>query len=136
MMGFAYHFVALDEEQQKRRRQLLDGYGQFAQFSILLIPLIYQLCLGLRLIVARLWKKDDQPVKDRHSPVLLRSKHPATSYSTNFFARLRWFLDGEVIRGWGTWQEWFIAGLWTMWLLALVVKDTADGVYTSVFMIP
>lgn len=127
-MGFPYHFVNLNEEQNLRRRQLLDGYGHFAQLSILLLPLLYQICLGISLLISRIWWsfKPPQAVKEHQSPVVSSFKQPASGYSTNLLARIRWFLDGEVLEGWDTRREWLIASLWTMWLLVLVFKDTGD----------
>ena len=126
-MGFPYHFVSLSDEQNSRRRQLLDGYGQFAQLSVLLLPLIYQLCLGMRLLISRVWPfNPSQAVKEHQSPVISRFKQPATGYPTNVFARIRWFLDEEVLEGWETRQEWLITGLWAVWLLVLVFRDTGD----------
>ena len=126
-MGFPYHFVDLNNEQNLRRRQLLDGYGQFAQLSILLLPLIYQLCLGLRLLISRISPfKHAQAVKEHQSPVVSGFKQPARGNFTKILARIRWFLDEEVLVGWNTRQEWLIAALWTMWLLVLVFRDTGD----------
>ena len=126
-MGFPYHFVTLNDEQNLHRRQLLDGYGQFAQLSILLLPLTYQLCLGIRLLISRIWPfKTPQAIKEHQSPVVSSFKQPARGCSTNLMVRIRWFLDEEVLEGWNTRQEWLIASLWTMWLLVLVFKDTGD----------
>ncbi|KAL9137918.1 MAG: hypothetical protein Q9175_000873 [Cornicularia normoerica] len=126
-MRFPYHFVTLNDEQNLRRRQLLDGYGQFAQLSILLLPLIYQLCLGMYLLLSRLWPlKPPQAVKEHRSPVISSFKQPATGYPKNVSARIRWFLDEEVLEGWNTRQEWLVTGLWAMWLLGLVFRDTGD----------
>ncbi|KAM0794222.1 ferric reductase like transmembrane component-domain-containing protein [Usnea florida] len=126
-MGFPYHFVSLTDEQNSHRRQLLDGYGQFAQLSVLLLPLVYQICLGTRLLISRIWPfKPSQAVKEHQSPVVSRFKQPATGYSTNVLARVRWFLDEEVREGWNTRQEWLITGLWAIWLLVLVFRDTGD----------
>lgn len=126
-MGFRYHFVNLDKEQDLRRRQLLDGYGQFAQLSILLLPLIYQLCLGLRLLLSRIGPfKRPQAGKEHQSPVVSGFKQPSKGVFTNLLARTRWFLDEEVFVGWNTRQEWLVATLWAMWLLILVFKDTGD----------
>lgn len=126
-MGFPYHFVTLNDEQNLRRRQLLDGYGQFAQLSILLLPLIYQLCFGLRLLTSRIRPlKSPRAVKEHQSPVVSSFKQPAGSHSTNLVARIRWLLDEEVFVGWNTRQEWLIVSLWAMWLLVLVFKDTGD----------
>ncbi len=123
-MGLPYHFVSLNDEQDLRRRQLLDGYGRFAQLSILLLPLIYQLCLGIRLLTSRRWTSNTQALKEHQSPVVSSFKRPTRGYTTNILARIRWFLDGELLEGWNTRQEWLIAGLWTIWLLVLVFKDT------------
>ena len=125
-MGFPYHFVNLNDEQNLRRRQLLDGYGQFAQLSILLLPLLYQLCLGVRLLASRAWSSNSQAVKEHQSPVISGFKKPARGHATRSLTRIRWFLGGEILEGWNTRQEWLIAGLWTMWLLILVFKDTDD----------
>lgn len=125
-MGFPYHFVTLNDEQSLRRRQLLDGYGQFAQLSILLLPLVYQLCFGLRILLSRIWLPNPQAVKEHQSPVIAGFKQPGKGYSTNLLARIRWFLDGELFEGSNTRQEWLIASLWTAWLLVLVFKDTGD----------
>lgn len=125
-MGFPYHFVTLNDEQNLRRRQLLDGYGQFAQLSVLLLPLIYQLCLGLRLLISRVGSSNSQSVKEHQSPVVSGFKKPVRGCSTKLLGRIRWFFDDELLEGWDTRQEWLIAGLWAMWLLVLVFRDTGD----------
>lgn len=127
-MGFPYHFVALDAEQELHRRHLLDSYGQFAQLSILLVPLIYQLFYGIRLLAGRFKNTSNyQPVKEHQSPVASRFKRPAAGLPSNAWGRLHWALDEEVLEGWGTRQDWLIAGLWAIWLVMLAVKDTGDG---------
>ena len=126
-MGFPYHFVNLNNEQNLRRRQLLDGYGQFAQLSILLLPLVYQLCHGLRLLISRTWPfKSSQTVKEHRSPVVPGFRQPPKGKFTNLLTRIRWFLGEEVFVGWNTRQEWLVAILWTAWLLVLVFRDTGD----------
>ena len=127
-MKYPYHFLALDNEQSALRRRRLDSYGQFAQLSILLIPLIYQLSHGLRLLFGRLTKLQNyQQVKEHQSPAVSRFDEPQRNHPTNVLARWRWALDDEIVKGWGTRQEWLIAGLWAMWLALLAVKDTGDG---------
>lgn len=62
--------VGLNEEQQANRRRLLDAYGQFAQLSVLLLPLFYQLYTAIRLISTRyLGQSTSRPVKDHGSPL-------------------------------------------------------------------
>lgn len=127
-MDYPYHFVSLDEDQTQRRRHLLNSYGHFAQLSVLLLPLIYQLSLAIRLIIGRFQLLSSRKgLKDHQSPVVSRFKKPDASTSKASARKLSWFLDGEIVQGWGTRQEWLIAGLWTMWLLILVIKDTGDG---------
>ncbi len=127
-MGFPYYFVALDGEQESRRRELLDRYAQSAQLSILLLPLIYQLSYGLWLLVGRSKsQREFQPGKQYQSPIVSNRISPAKTLPSSSWHRVRWALNEEFVEGWGTRQEWLIATLWTGWLLVLTVKDTGDG---------
>lgn len=131
-MSLPYRFVSLNDEQNQRRRQLLDGYGHFAQLSILLVPLIYQLGLGVHLLFGRLYRlRDYKPVKDHQSPVVSRFKQPSAANSRLSLRRLCWALDEEVASGWGTRKEWLIAIWWGAWLFVLAVKETGNGTYTG-----
>ena len=126
-MGYPYHFVSLSPEQDARRRQLLNSYGQFAQLSILLVPLIYQLTLGFRLLISRLWRGSKLGlVKGRQSPVLARSERRNGGVFGRW-TRLRWALDEELVEGCGTSGQWLAALVWASWLVVLAVKDTGDG---------
>lgn len=126
-MHFPYHFVGLDEEQEARRRQLLDGYGQFAQLSILLLPLIYQLSLGIHLLANRVkGSYGFQLVKEHGSPVVSGFPQPSQVIPSRIWAKLRWLLDDMPIHGYGTVQHWLFASLWALWLLLLATKDTGD----------
>ncbi|KAL9637278.1 MAG: hypothetical protein Q9164_002291 [Protoblastenia rupestris] len=126
-MGFLYHFVSLTEDQNQRRRSLLDNYGQFAQLSVLLLPLIYQLSSGIRLIFQRLQRRAGyQLVKEHQSPVANRFKVNAVARSSWSWSRISWLLDEEIAPGWETRKECLIAFLWAAWLLLLATKDTGD----------
>ena len=126
-MAWPYHFVDTTSEQNSRRRFLLDNYGQFAQLSVLLLPLLYQLLLGIRLLSSRLsQRRSYQPVKDHQSPVpsqLRVSQRHAPSWT---WRKFKWWLDSEVATDWGTRKEWLFAAFWTAWLCLLVVRDTGD----------
>ena len=126
-MGYPYHFVSLSPEQDTRRRQLLNSYGQFAQLSILLVPLIYQLGLGLRLLISRLWRSSRYGVAKGHQSPLVAGSKQRKGESFGGWTRLRWALDEELVEGWGTRGQWLAAGLWAGWLVVLAVKDTGDG---------
>ena len=108
-MGWPYHFVDLNDEQKDRRRQLLDHYARLAQLSCLAPLGIAQLAYASkRLLPAN--------VHPRRSNSLLR-----------IWRKLACWLGRPIASGWGSRREWIIAGLWTAWLLILVVKDTGDG---------
>ncbi|KAG8534105.1 uncharacterized protein KY384_000949 [Bacidia gigantensis] len=126
-MGFPYHFIDLDDEQLQRRRNLLDNYGQFAQLSILSLPLLYQLSRGIKLLGSRLSRRRDyQPLKEQRSPVPFNRQHERATVSIWSWRRLKWWLDTELAPGWETRKEWLFAILWMAWLLFLVTKDTGD----------
>ena len=126
-MPWPYHFVDLSDEQLKQRRRLLDSYGQFAQLSVLLLPLIYQLSLGIKLLSRRFaTKKGYQPLKENQSPIPPRLREHTPSDSRNIWRRLSWWLDEPIARGWETRWECLLAALWAGWLLFLVIKNTGD----------
>ena len=127
-MGYPYHFVNLDEDQNVRRRHLLDSYGQFAQVSVLFIPLLYYLSYGFRLLLRKLYKSNGyQSIKEYQSPVVSRFRQLPRKPPSTLWTRIRWSLDDEIVEGWGTKQELLIAGAWVMWLFVLTVRDTGDG---------
>ena len=119
--------VSLSEEQQATRRRLLDAYGQFAQLSVLLLPLFYQLSLALRLIASRaLARSQPEVVKEHSSPVVSVQRRQDRPSNKTGLKWLRWMSEEDIIQGWGSWQHWIFALLWASWLLMLVVKDTGD----------
>ena len=125
MMQYQYSFVNLDDEQTARRRHLLDWYGQLAQLSILLLPLVYYLSRGIRLIATRIGApKSDRFRKDRQSPVVSRFDEGSRG---SLWGRVRWTLDDEILQGWGTSKECGIAVLWAIWMLMLAVRETGNG---------
>ena len=131
-MHFPYHFVSLSEEQNTRRRELLTAYGQFAQLSILLIPLLLQISQGLRLIFRNLLLQSNAPrTKERQSPAPVpRKVFDGLAPSARFgWPKLQWTLGSEVAQGWGSFNQWIFAAAWGIWLLALILKDTGDGSY-------
>ena len=128
-MMYPYRFFIPSDEQNAQRRHLLDTYGQFAQLSILLLPLLYYLSHGIQFLATTIRIPTGyQPVKEHQSPVISRFEQPPTIGSPgSLWARLKWALDDEVVEGWGTRKEWLITGGWGLWLLLLVVRDTGDG---------
>lgn len=52
-MAFGYHFPSNTPAQSSRRRQLLDAYGQFAQLSAIVLPLVLFLLFSLVRFLSR-----------------------------------------------------------------------------------
>lgn len=129
-MGFPYHFVDLDEKQQLQRRHLLDSYGQFAQLSLLIAFLVYQIVYGLRLLAGR-WRSQHRyrPVKEHQSPIVSTYVASANIPSIHIRSRVHWALNDELIEGWGTKKVWLVALIWSVWLLVMAVRDTGDGTW-------
>ena len=128
-MQWPYRFVDLDKDQIQRRRSLLDNYGQFAQLSILLLPLIYQLLHCLRLLTGKLQRnahQQYQPIKAHQSPTGSQFKRKKPPSSLPSWERINWWLNDEIISGWETRKQWLLAALWTFWLLFLVFNDTGQ----------
>ncbi|KAI4247406.1 MAG: hypothetical protein LQ352_006162 [Teloschistes flavicans] len=129
-MSFQYSFVSLDEAQLQRRRHLLDTYGQIAQLSALIPLLAWQLPLLVQSVRNRLTlsQKSDR-TKAHASPVVSRFANDAGKTNgrrVTRWARFKWFLDGEVAQGWGTWRVVLIAALWATWLSILAIRNTGD----------
>ncbi|KAL9610686.1 MAG: hypothetical protein Q9167_004634 [Letrouitia subvulpina] len=130
---FTYHFVSLDQEQLLRRRELLDGYGQFAQLSAL-VPLFTIILLRFFIFLEEKYSFSDlrKSRKEHASPVVTRFAETAAAarkqgWSEVVWGRVQWWLDDEVVSGWGTWREWVVGGSWAVWLMVLAMRDTGDG---------
>ena len=126
-MGLLWHFVALDDAQSARRRQLLDSYGRVAQFSGLFLLLAFPAFSAFRLAIKRVRWFLGPVEKEHQSPLVSTFPKHLKKPSNAWWGRVRWALDEQVVEGWGTRLEWLIASLWALWLLVLATKDTGDG---------
>lgn len=130
-MGFIYSFVVLDEAQLQHRRQLLDFYASTAQFSALIPLLAIYISKSLPFLLKG-FSRSSSPhrPKERQSPKPSKIVKPRASLWTIRWRRLSWYLDGDIFDGrdgWGTKREWFVAGVWMLWLLMLAFASTGDG---------
>ncbi|KAI4117611.1 MAG: hypothetical protein LQ341_007657, partial [Variospora aurantia] len=126
-MRLPYTFTSPDETQLQRRRYLLDTYGQVAQISALIPLLAYQLHRSLRILKRKLNTiRSVSRAKEHASPVTSNFGRQLAESQTSSWDRLTWFLDQEVLLGWGTWRVLLVAAFWTMWLFVLAVSGTED----------
>lgn len=134
-MGLFYSFVSLDGDQLKRRRELLDRYGQIAQLSALAPLLLVYVSFLIRSLASRYNLSFFRRSQKAHQSPRVSTFRQSTAGAWKIkWRRFNWALDDEVLHGWDGWgtrREWAIAGLWALWLLVLVVKDTGDGTYGS-----
>lgn len=133
---FTYHFVSSNQDQLQRRRELLDGYGQFAQLSAL-VPLFTIILLRVFLFLEEKYRFSNlgKSRKEHASPVVSRFADTVAAANKRersevLWGRVQWWLDDEVVSGWGTWREWVVGGSWAVWLMVLAMRDTGDGMST------
>ncbi|KAK0113756.1 hypothetical protein ONS95_014005 [Cadophora gregata] len=126
-MGWPYKIVLeLTEEQKHERRTLLDRYGVYAQLSVLIPILCYQLYrLALWVSFAR------QRSKVRYSevpssPVSKRERDSRRGGLVTKWREVKWWLGGEIAKGWGIRGQWVVGITWSCHLLYLCVKETGD----------
>lgn len=129
-MEWPYRFVTLTDEEVAYRRVLLDRYGVYAQLSALVPVLLYQLyCIGLWVSSGRLRAASGyaQVPEASGSPVRKKERSSSTRVLGRHWRSLSWWLDGEVLVGWGLRRHWITALSWASWLLFLAVHKTGDG---------
>lgn len=97
------HFTDPSPAQLVQRRHLLDAYGQWAQVSILLLPLLYQLALGLMLLHQCCRPKGYMPLARPQQAWILWLAGPWRNTPR-----------GPLI----------LVFCWTIWLLLLIFIDT------------
>ena len=138
-MGFFYSFVSPDPQQLERRRQLLDRYGQIAQLSALVPLLVIYISFFLRSFLNKYAIPFFGSGQKAHQSPRVSTFRASTPGSWKVkWRRLNWALDDEVLRGWDGWgtrREWAIAGVWVLWLLVLVFRDTTNGAYSSLYLL-
>jgi len=124
-MVLGYEFIALDEKQKHSRRVLLDWYPLVAQWSALLVLVAFQLSF----LVSWLTKHGLEYERPR-SPSFTKRLDGRWTWlrkSRHGWDKLVWWMKKDVLASWGTRAEWFIGGIWTVWLLSLCVIQTGNG---------
>ena len=133
---FPWYFLDLKPGEKAVRREILDGYGFIAQYSVSL-PLVAYLVLSFfGAVIRRFAKKRDSQGSYEQIPLDSDDIKPRVVSSTSFVTRvwraLCWWITDEIYIGrtsYGTKDQWIIGILWTVWLCALSTMGTGDDYY-------
>ncbi|KAF2020578.1 hypothetical protein BU24DRAFT_445776 [Aaosphaeria arxii CBS 175.79] len=124
-MVLGYEFVTLDDDQKHARRMLLEFYPWIAQWSVLTVFLIFQLCflaswIGRRGLESQM--RPRSPSFNKRDGVLLVWLRRAQE---TFHAWV-WWMHRPLFRNWGTRGEWIGGGIWFIWLMSLSIIQTGN----------
>ena len=100
-----YRFVSLTPDQVQERRDLLSLRAQYAQLSALLVFILAS-------VYARYTKSNGRIKSDGEKK------------------KVKGWLDYPPVAGWGeTRRQYLITGVWFMWMVALSMWRTGDGMF-------
>ncbi|KZL72053.1 ferric reductase like transmembrane component [Colletotrichum incanum] len=127
-MGWPYRFVDLSQDEVQLRRQTLDRYGSYAQYSAL-VPIVLALLVRLGSYLSQRWQAGAAYDAVPNSPVLKKRRQ---SWTGSWDAKIRkgkwWLADDVYFMGqhWGQKDQWVFGLAWASWLLVLSVLETGD----------
>jgi hypothetical protein len=131
-MGYlGYQFIGKSPEIDAGRRSLLDQYANLAQLSqllfILAIPFIK---LTLAVVIAFLWNgnKSNHNISADRVAILKPSQKDRLPKLSRTMREMESILSREVIKGYGSYEQWGFGLIWAVWLLFLSINKTAPGV--------
>jgi hypothetical protein len=132
--ALGYYFETLNDKQKHQRREYLDWYGFMAQWSVLVIFVLFQIAFLVDWML-----KNGLKYETPKSPSFTKSPTGKLGWLRNLQSlstKLRWWMGKDVIRGWdwGTRGEWVGAGVWTIWMLYLCIAKTGNGKYRSIVL--
>ncbi|KAI8186605.1 putative metalloreductase AIM14 [Colletotrichum sp. SAR 10_75] len=127
-MGWPYKFLDLSREEVQLRRQTLDRYGTYAQFSAL-TPII--LALLLRLFVYLKQRVQASAAYDAvpDSPDLKARRQSWVGNLDANVRKVKWWLNDDVYfmgQHWGQKDQWVFGVAWFAWLLVLSTLETGE----------
>lgn len=124
-MTWSYRIFTPTEAQLKARRISLDEAGRLAQFSVLL-PVFVLLAVRFgKWIVQRVGKTNYDVIPG--SPIRKADGVGTGARIAKVLGRVSWWMDEEVVKGWGDRKFWIAGGGWWGWLVFLCVWGTGDG---------
>jgi hypothetical protein len=127
---FGYKFVEKTLEVDATRRSMSDWHANVAQLSQLLsvlaitfgkftLPIVFNFLQNGNLL-------DRGLAANRVSIEISRSKSKAIVWNLTI-RDIESVLGKEVIKGYGTYSQWFFGSAWAAWLGFLCIKDTGSG---------
>lgn len=133
-MSWPYRIKFPTPEEKIQNRILLDRYGLYAQLSIFIPVVLYNV---YRLAIWVYSERQRSKVDYDALPSSPTSKKKRASRSAEGKRKIRsvvWWLGGEVAPGRGERGQWILAGLWGAWLGFLCVHKTGDGMILHLFV--
>lgn len=128
-MSWPYRFVDLSKEEVQIRRQTLDRYGSYAQYSAL-TPIIIALLFRLGTYLSQRWQSGASYSAVPGSPEL-KTRRQSWGHSWEAaIKKWKWWLADDVYfmgQHWGQKDQWVFGLAWASWLLVLSVLETGDG---------
>ncbi|KAK6592563.1 ferric reductase like transmembrane component [Botrytis cinerea] len=128
-MSWPYRIKFPTPEEKIQNRILLDRYGLYAQLSIFIPVVLYNV---YRLAIWVYSERQRSKVDYDALPSSPTSKKKRASRSAEGKRKIRsvvWWLGGEVAPGRGERGQWILAGLWGAWLGFLCVHKTGDDYF-------
>jgi hypothetical protein len=127
---FAYEFIGKSPEIDATRRSTSDWYANLAQLSQLIFVLAIPFCnfaLAILFNFLRNGNSLDYNVGTDKISVQKSSQEDKTLRLSRTTRDLESILDREVMKGYGTYEQWIFGLGWTAWLGFLCINDTAPG---------
>ncbi|KAF9873532.1 ferric reductase like transmembrane component [Colletotrichum karsti] len=127
-MGWPYKFLDLSREEVQIRRETLDRYGSYAQFSAL-TPIILALLIRFFGYLRQRWQASAAYDAVPDSPDLkARRQSWVGNFDTNV-RKVKWWLGDDVYfmgQHWGQKDQWVFGVAWFAWMLVLSILETGE----------
>ncbi|KAF6804541.1 ferric reductase like transmembrane component [Colletotrichum sojae] len=127
-MGWPYKFLDLSRDEVQLRRQTLDRYASYAQFSAL-APIVIALLVRLIVFLGQRWRRGAAYDAVPDSPVLKRRRQSWVGNLDTKIRKGRWWMGDDVYfmgQHWGQRDQWVFGVAWFAWMLVLSVLETGE----------
>ncbi|TDZ49940.1 putative metalloreductase AIM14 [Colletotrichum trifolii] len=127
-MSWPYKFLDLSREEVQLRREVLDRYGSYGQFSAL-APIIIAILIRLFSYLSQRFQASARYNAVPNSPVLKKRRQSFVGNLGGNMRKIKWWLGDDVYfmgQHWGQKDQWVFGGAWFAWLLVLSVLETGE----------